>query len=117
MAQLLSNQAKLSLLTSNSEGAARPMEVIVSCTEVILKKTALLRDSVKQMTEAEQPMDEADLILKPETSTAAGVCPLLAFPFCECLAVRAQCFNHFTIKAVLQQPFCYKSLKHFAIKA
>ena len=53
-AQLLANQAKLSLLTSNSEGAARPMELIVSCTEMILKKTDLLRDAVKQMTEVEQ---------------------------------------------------------------
>ena len=44
MAQLL---AKLSLLTSNAEGAARPMEAIVSCTEMILKKIALLRDAVK----------------------------------------------------------------------
>ena len=46
MAQLLANQAKLSLcntlLTSNAEGAARPMEDIVSCTEMILKKIALL---------------------------------------------------------------------------
>jgi hypothetical protein len=67
MAQLLANQAKLSLLTSNAEGAARPMEAIVSCTEMILKKIALLRDAVKQMTEAGQPIDEADLILKPET--------------------------------------------------
>ena len=71
MAQLLANQAKLSLLTSNAEGAARPMEAIVSCTEMTLKKIALLRDAVKQMTEAEQSMDEADLILKPETPTAA----------------------------------------------
>ena len=47
MAQLLANQAKLSLLTSNAEGAARPMEDIVSCTEMILKKIALLRDAVK----------------------------------------------------------------------
>jgi ankyrin repeat protein len=47
MAQLLANQAKLSLLSGNSEGTARPMEVIVSCT------------------------DEADLILKPGTPTAA----------------------------------------------
>jgi hypothetical protein len=46
-AQLLANQAKLSLLTSNSEGAARPIEVIVSCTEMILKKTDLHRDVVK----------------------------------------------------------------------
>jgi hypothetical protein len=71
MAQLLANQAKLSLcntlLTSNAEGAARPMEAIVSYTEMILKKIALLRDAVKQMTEAGQPMDEADLILKTET--------------------------------------------------
>ena len=37
---------------------------------MILKKTDLLRDAVKQMTEAEQPMDEADLIFKPGTTTA-----------------------------------------------
>ena len=38
MAQLLANQAKLSLLTSNAEGVARSMEVIVSCPEMILTK-------------------------------------------------------------------------------
>ncbi len=66
MTQLFANQVKISLLTNNT-GAARPMEDIVSCTEMILKKITLLRDAVKQMTESEQSMDETDLILKPET--------------------------------------------------
>ncbi len=67
MTQLLANQVKLSLLTRNAEGDTSPMEDIVSCTEMILKKTVLLRDAVKQMTEPGQPMDETDLILKTET--------------------------------------------------
>jgi hypothetical protein len=71
MAHFLVNQSKLSLLTSNAGGAVRPMEVIISCTEMILKKTSLLRDAVKQMTEAEHPMDETDLILKSETPVSA----------------------------------------------
>ena len=33
------------------------MEVIISCTEMISKKTVFLQDALKQMTEAEQPMD------------------------------------------------------------
>jgi len=36
-----------------------------------LNNTALLRDAVKQMTEAEQYMAEAELILRPNTPTAA----------------------------------------------
>ena len=64
MVQLLANQAKISLLRSNSEGTVRPMEAIVSCTEMILKKIDLLRDTVKQMT-------EDDLILNQGTPTAA----------------------------------------------
>jgi hypothetical protein len=56
MAKLLASQANLSLLTINADGAARPMEAIVSCTTE---------------TEAEQYMAEAELILRPNTPTAA----------------------------------------------
>ena len=66
MAEIFANQAKLfSLLSSNSEGIARPMEAIISCTEMMVQKIDLLRDAVKQKT-------EADLILKQGTPTVAA---------------------------------------------
>ena len=47
MAEIFANQAKLfSLLSSNSEGIARPMEAIISCTEMMVQKIDLLRDAV-----------------------------------------------------------------------
>jgi hypothetical protein len=66
MAEIFANQAKLfSLLSSNSEGIARPMEAIISCTKMMVKKIDLLRDAVTQKT-------EADLILKQGTHTYCG---------------------------------------------
>jgi len=66
MAETFANQAKLfSLLSSNSEGIARPMEAIISYTEMMAQKIELLRDAVKQKT-------EADLILKQGTLTVTA---------------------------------------------